>query len=172
MTNSDIVVRWALPHDQPALVEYNLRLARETEATTLDRETVSRGVQALFEHPVRGRYVVAAAGADPTSPVVGQLLITHEWSDWRNGDRWWLQSVYVAHEWRGRGVFRSLVEFVRQAARDAGDVVSLRLYVEQQNAPAKATYARLGFLAPGYDVLELPLGDTMRGSRDGTEGSA
>lgn len=145
-----LTLRQATPEDASSLVEGNARMAFETEGLTLDRDTLSRGVQAALRDPAKARYFVAEA--DGT--VIGQLMITTEWSDWRNGWVWWIQSVYVVPEWRRRGVYRSLHEKVREVARAAGNVVGLRLYVHQQNEGAKRAYTRVGMKASNYEVFE------------------
>jgi ribosomal protein S18 acetylase RimI-like enzyme len=149
-----LTVRPATPADLPVIVEYNRRLAIETEHKTLDPETVSAGVAAAVADPTtKGPYFLACDGAD----VVGQLQITFEWSDWRNGWFWWIQSVYVRADHRGRGVFRQLYQHVRSKATSAGNVIGIRLYVEKQNTPAQATYSRLGMTTLPYMVLEEAL---------------
>jgi ribosomal protein S18 acetylase RimI-like enzyme len=132
------------------IVDYNCRLASETEGKQLDRPTVERGVAALLADPRHGRYFVACDG----SRVVGQMMHTYEWSDWRNGQIWWLQSVYVAADFRQRGVFRALFEHVLKAAEADPGVVGVRLYVEEENKSAQAAYAKLGLDEAGYHVME------------------
>src|SRR5205807_10234051 len=134
-------VRSATSADTAIIVEYNRRLALETENKVLDPPVLAAGVARVLGDSSRGLYFVADAGGE----VVGQLMVTFEWSDWRNGWVWWLQSVYVRSDHRGRGVFRRLCEHAVAKARAAGDVVSVRLYVEKDNQPAIATYKRLGF---------------------------
>ncbi|MFG0335848.1 MAG: GNAT family N-acetyltransferase [Maioricimonas sp. JB049] len=145
-------IRPAVPADWPTIVDYNCRLAEETEGQILDRETVARGVNALLADAQKGRYFVACR----SDRIVGQLMHTREWSDWRNGDIWWLQSVFVAPEERGRGVFRALYHHLHELAEKASDprVVGLRLYLEQGNVLARTVYARLGMRPAGYEVLE------------------
>ena len=146
-----ISVRAATAADVAIVVEYNRRLARETEGKELDAVLVTAGVAAVVADPERkGPYFLACAGDD----VVGQMQITFEWSDWRNGWFWWIQSVYVRADHRGRGVFRTLYESVRRAAKEAGDVIGLRLYVERDNAAAQETYRKLGMAATHYDLME------------------
>lgn len=145
-----MLVRPAHAHDLDFIVDCNCRLAAETEHKQLDRPTVTRGVAAALADPRKARYYVACAGDRP----VGQLMHTWEWSDWRNGDIWWLQSVYVLPEHRGQGVFRRLFEHVAALAAQDPGVVGLRLYVEQDNAAAQAVYSRLGLSEAGYRVLE------------------
>lgn len=146
-----VMVRPAMLHDAPTIVEFNRRLAWETEQKPLDLEVVSKGVAALFGAPSRGRYYVA----EQATRIVGQCMITYEWSDWRNGEFWWLQSVYVAEEARRGGVFRALLDCVRTLAERTEGVVGLRLYHEAGNARAVSAYERLGFHDPHYQVMEL-----------------
>ena len=148
-----LIVRSANAADVPVVVEYNRRLAAETEHTTLDPATVTAGVAAAVADPDRrGPYFLACDGAD----VVGQMQVTFEWSDWRNGWFWWVQGVYVRADCRRRGVFRLLFDAVIERAKAAGDVIGIRLYVERDNAAAQETYARLGFRGTSYLLLERP----------------
>src|SRR5262245_29342923 len=149
-----LTVRTATPADVPVIVEYNCRLATETEHKTLDPQTVAAGVAAAIADPMtKGPYYLACEGAD----IVGQLQVTLEWSDWRNGWFWWIQSVYVRADARGRGVFRLLYQNVRQRATQAGNVIGIRLYVERENTAAQATYSRMGMLVLPFMVLEEAL---------------
>jgi GNAT superfamily N-acetyltransferase len=134
--------------DANAIVDFQQAMAHETEEVTLDRDVVTRGVQAVFDDPSRGRYFVAEA----EGRVVASLLITYEWSDWRNGVVWWIQSVYVVPEFRKRGVYAGLYEHVRQTA-DAS-VKGIRLYVDRRNKPAQEVYRRLGMDGDHYLVFE------------------
>lgn len=146
----DLRIRPAEARDHAVLVDFNGRLAWETEQKRLDPGVVAPGVAALLADPAKGRYFVA----ELDGTVVGQLMHTREWSDWRNGDLWWVQSVYVAREARGRGVFRRLYEHLRAEARADGTVVGIRLYVETHNAAAQETYRRVGLKDAGYLVME------------------
>lgn len=148
-----IHVRPAVPADAPVIVDFNARLAWESEAKTLDRTHLDAGVRALLADPRKGRYFVACVDG----VVQGQLMHTYEWSDWRNGDIWWLQSVYVAPEYRKQGLFRRLFETLRDAAAADPAVVALRLYVEEHNHQARDTYRRLGLRDAGYHVMEQML---------------
>jgi GNAT superfamily N-acetyltransferase len=143
-------VRPATPADTATLVEFNRLLAAETEGLTLDPAMLRAGVEALLRDPNRGRYLVA----EEAGVVVGQVMWTFEWSDWRNGWLWWIQSVYVCADARRRGVFRALFERVVEAARRDGNVVGLRLYMERENHTARRTYERLGLTGTEYVVLE------------------
>jgi GNAT superfamily N-acetyltransferase len=145
-----LILRSATPADATIIAEFNRRLAWESEHKALDGSTLAAGVAAVLADPARGSYYVALEDDE----VVGQLLITTEWSDWRNGWFWWIQSVYVREDARRRGVFRALHEHVASLARGRGDVIGLRLYVEQENHRARATYDRLGLAGTGYLVLE------------------
>lgn len=147
-----VVVRDADPRDLDRIVAFNARLASETEGKTLEPAALARGVRSALADPTRLRYWVA--GSAPDGETVGQAAVSREWSDWRDGWLWWLQSVYVLPEARGRGVFRSLYARVRSTARDAGDVVGLRLYVERDNERARSTYRSLGMTDGGYLVYE------------------
>ena len=143
-------VRAARPEDLESLVDFNCRLARETEDHELDPATVRRGLSKLFDNPAAGFYTVAEQGGR----VVGCLLITFEWSDWRDGWLWWIQSVYVEAAARRGGVFRRLFEHVREQAETDGDVRGLRLYVERGNDRAQATYASMGLEEAPYKMYE------------------
>ena len=146
-----LTVRAATAADVPAIVEYNCRLARETEAKELDPAVVAAGAAAAIADPDRkGPYYLACDGDD----VVGQMQVTYEWSDWRNGWWWWVQSVYVRADYRCRGVFRTLYEHVRRRAREAGDVIGIRLYVERENRVAQATYRRLGMATIPFEMMQ------------------
>ena len=148
-----LAVRPARLGDAPTIVEFNRRLALESEKKELDPATLAKGVDAILRDPRLGRYLVAVAG----ERVVGQLAVTEEWSDWRNGAIWWLQSVFVDEAWRQRGVFRLLLAELSALARAAG-VIGLRLYVERGNERAQTTYRRNGFRDAGYAVMErIPL---------------
>jgi GNAT superfamily N-acetyltransferase len=143
-------IRPATVEDLATIVEFNRLLALETEAIELSVAVLTDGVRAALLDPHKARYFVAEAGGQ----ILGQLMHTREWSDWRNGDIWWLQSVYVVASARRQGVFRALVEHVTQLAQSTPDVVGLRLYVEEHNDRAAATYDRLGLAEAGYVVRE------------------
>lgn len=143
-----VTIRAATPADIPFLVESNAAMARETERKNLDRDVLTRGTRALFEDPRRGFYLVAEHDGEPA----GCLLVTFEWSDWRNGDWWWFQSVYVVQAKRRHGVFRALYAEVERRAREAR-AVGLRLYVERDNSRAQQTYVALGMQEEPYRML-------------------
>ncbi len=145
-----IGVRRGTPADTAVVAEFNRLLASESEGKTLDVEVLRRGVTAILNDPAKGLYFLA----EENGKVVGQAAVTYEWSDWRNGWVWWLQSVYVDATARRRGVFRTLFEHICQAARDAGDVIGLRLYVERDNHHAQETYRQMGMQPMPFLLLE------------------
>ena len=132
------------------LVHFACAMALETEGKQLDPDVVERGVQGILAKPSRGRYLIAHQGGT----LLGALMLTHEWSDWRCGDWWWIQSVYVLPTARRLGVFRALYQRVRDEAAARDDVCGLRLYVEQDNRGAQSTYAALGMRDAAYRVME------------------
>ncbi len=145
-----VKVRVALAGDAATLAGFNRAMALETESRVLETEHLIPGVEAVLHDPANGFFVVADSGGE----VVGALLITYEWSDWRNGRFWWIQSVYVRPEHRRRGIYRRLHEFVRGRARAAGDVAGFRLYVERENDDAQRTYTALGMHETAYRMYE------------------
>ncbi len=162
MPDMPLTIRDATRADTEFLVESNAAMAIETEDKTLDRDILARGVNAVFEHPARGFYLIA----ERDGKALGCLMITREWSDWRGGDWWWIQSVYVTTDARRTGAFRALYNEVEHRARDTADVIGLRLYVETHNSAARTTYASLGMVETPYDLLECEFGGTSP-SRDG-----
>ena len=149
--SASLPVRLARAGDVDALVGFNLRMARETEGRMLSRETLEQGVGALLGREELGFYVVAE---DSEAGVVAGLMVTFEWSDWRNGVFWWIQSVYVEPAFRRRGLYRALYEFVRNLAEERGGVCGFRLYVEKDNAVAREVYATLGMEETPYRMYE------------------
>jgi GNAT superfamily N-acetyltransferase len=147
-----VIVRDADLSDIEVVVGFNAQLAIESEGIHLDRGILTRGVKLALADPERLRYWLAVSPAAGT--IMGQAAVTREWSDWRNGWIWWLQSVYVAPEFRGRGVFRAIHAHIRERARASGDVVGFRLYVENHNEAAQKTYASVGLVPGGYRVLQ------------------
>jgi ribosomal protein S18 acetylase RimI-like enzyme len=155
VSGADARVRPAGPGDLEVLVGFAAAMARETEDKELDGPTLRAGVAALLADPARGRtYVVESGGA-----VVAALMLTFEWSDWRNGFWWWIQSVYVAPAARRRGHYRRLHEHVRALAAKEPDVCGLRLYVETDNTGAQATYRAMGMHEAPYRIYEQPTRD-------------
>jgi GNAT superfamily N-acetyltransferase len=143
-------IRPATIADVPILVEHNRRLAQETEDKQLDEAVLTAGIRAALADPHKGPYFLA----EVEGRVVGQLQITYEFSDWRNGWFWWIQGVYVRAEARGQGVFRALYEHVLGLAKRDPGVIGLRLYVERENKPAQETYLRMGMTWTDYLLLE------------------
>jgi ribosomal protein S18 acetylase RimI-like enzyme len=144
-----LTVRRADDDDLDRIVLFNQALARETEGRALDRGVLTEGVEALLEDPAKGTYWMA----ETEDGVVGQLMVTREWSDWRNAPVWWLQSVYVSRKHRREGVYRALHAEVRRRAREAG-AAGLRLYVDRDNRPARETYEQLGMRRSHYRMYE------------------
>jgi len=147
-------IREAKPTDTATIADFNARMALETEKRRLDIEVVRQGVRALLTDPAKGAYFVAELETNGATTIVGQLLITYEWSDWRNGNFWWIQSVYVPEKFRGQGVFRALFHHVDQLAKSRNDVCGLRLYVDADNDSARKTYERLGMKQTNYELFE------------------
>ena len=152
---NDISIRRATDADVHRVAYFNIAMAWETEKIRLDPYTIEGGVKAAVGDRNKCDYWVAEIGGE----VVGCLMITHEWSDWRNGDIWWIQSVYVDANFRRRRVFTALYDHVAKLARESG-VVAIRLYVEHENAAAKATYQRHGMRVTDYQVMERDLRET------------
>lgn len=154
--NSPVHIRLAMAADAGRLAAFNCAMALETESKTLPEETIRAGVSAVFESRDKGFYVVAESGED----VVGALMVTYEWSDWRNGFFWWIQSVYVIPDFRQRGIYRDLYRFVVDRARTKNNVHGFRLYVERSNTIAQRVYDALGMHETGYLMYEQSLGTT------------
>jgi GNAT superfamily N-acetyltransferase len=146
----DIRYRDANLRDLLDIVEFQIAMARETEEITLNRHICTRGVEAVFEDRSLGRYFVAEQGSN----LIASLLITPEWSDWRNGVVWWIQSVYVRPEFRRRGIYAGLYQHVKRLAENNETVKGIRLYVDKRNSAAQEVYARLGMNGEHYKVFE------------------
>ena len=144
-------LRAATLEDVPTLAAFQCAMALETEDHVLPEAVVTAGIKGLIAMPTRGRVWVAA---DQTDRCVGTASVTFEWSDWRAGTFWWLQSVYVTPSWRQRGVFRSLYEAVRREALADPTGIGLRLYVERDNLRAQGTYRALGMEETDYRLFE------------------
>jgi GNAT superfamily N-acetyltransferase len=147
---TDVQYREAVPEDAGAIVEFQIAMARETEELELDRTILSRGVAALFADRTLGRYYIAEADGG----AVGSLMITYEWSDWRAGMVWWIQSVYVVPKLRRRGIYGGLYSHVKTFVDADPGIRGLRLYVDERNKPAQEVYARLGMNGEHYRVFE------------------
>jgi len=155
MTNA-ITIRKATNQDIELIANYNMRLASETENKTLDRITVLKGIKAVLHDPLRGFYLVAEKN-DSSKGIIGQLMITFEWSDWRNKYFWWIQSVYVDQQYRDQKVFTSLYQEIMRLVKSNGTVCGLRLYVEEHNESAKKVYKALGMTKASYEIYEMSL---------------
>ncbi len=147
---SEINVRYSTAAEASRIAAFNKVLAMESEGLALDEKTVAAGVTALMGHPDRGFYLVA----ETEGHVVGCLLVTYEWSDWRNRMFWWIQSVFVKPEYRGRGIYRALDEKVKELAAQAGNVCGIRLYVHQGNTRAQEVYRSIGMENTEYQMFE------------------
>ena len=148
---TDIQIRKARASDAGFIVESNVAMARETEGMALDEDVVRPGVAAVLADDALGFYLVAEIDGRPA----GQLMVTYEWSDWRNGLWWWIQSVYVRPGFRRLGVYSALHRHVADAARAAGGVCGLRLYVEQENTTAQQVYQSLDMHHTRYHMYEV-----------------
>ena len=154
LVREGIVVRRGVLEDAEVIAGFNCAIARETEEIMLSAEVVRRGVEAALRDRSKGRYYLA----EVQNEVVGQVMVTYEWSDWRNAWFWWVQSVYVCPEYRRGGVFRRLFEHVRHSAGENPEVCGLRLYAHRDNEDAKTAYSVMGMHLTEYDALyELAL---------------
>jgi len=145
-----MLIRRATPEDIAVLVSFNAAMARESEDKGLDEQVLAAGIRYLMDHPDEGYYLIAEDADVPA----GTLMVTFEWSDWRNGRFWWIQSVYVEHDYRRRGVYSALHDAIRQQAKDDPLSCGIRLYVEQDNTGAQTTYRKLGMDATDYLLFE------------------
>lgn len=146
----NIEIRDAQPADHDVIVDFNCQLAEETEGKSLHPDLIGPGVAALLADSTKGRYWLAVSG----DQVAGQIMVTYEWSDWRNGMLWWIQSVYIAESFRRQGVFSRLYRHVEQLVHNDPDACGLRLYVEKNNVRAQKTYRRLDMDDSGYLVMQ------------------
>ncbi|HKJ69205.1 MAG TPA: N-acetyltransferase [bacterium] len=144
------IIREATEADAVVLTEFNRAMARETENLDLNYHTVLAGVNYLLNHPEYGFYVVAEQGND----IAGTLMITYEWSDWRNGLYWWIQSLYVLPHFRRQGIFRRFFQYLAEQAAEHGNVAGIRLYVENDNSIAQEAYESAGMKRTTYTVYE------------------
>jgi len=147
--NNMITIRTGTPDDAKTIISFQQAMAMETEGLKLNDEILGKGVMSVFENPSKGGYYVA----ESEDTVIASLLITYEWSDWRNADVWWFQSVYVLPQFRRMGIFRKLYDFIKTEAEKAG-VAGLRLYVESNNFPARKTYEAMGMSSEHYTMYE------------------
>jgi GNAT superfamily N-acetyltransferase len=145
-----MTIRDARSQDKDRIAEFNSRMAVETEGRRLDENIIGAGVEKMLRDSTKGHYWVA----EQDNKIIGQIMVTYEWSDWRNGTLWWIQSVFVHPDYRRQGVYSALYHHVEAKARQEKDVVGIRLYVENDNKRAQHTYAALGMVDPGYRVME------------------
>ena len=143
------MIKKATPEDIARIAEFNRRMARESENFILDPDIALSGVKNLFNQPELGFYIVA----QKESKIVGSLMITKEWSDWRNGIIWWIQSVYVLPDYRRKGLFREMYQYIRKMAVRQ-NISGLRLYVDKENLTALNTYQALGMTETDYKLFE------------------
>lgn len=149
--NPKISIRFATLDDLETIVDFNAALAKESEGVVLNRERLRRGVRAAVEDPNKCLYFIAESAGQ----VAGQTMISFEWSDWRNGFFWWIQSVYVPPEMRRKGIFRALFEHIKALAESDKGVCGLRLYVDGDNHSAIQTYINLGMRKAQFDMYEI-----------------
>jgi GNAT superfamily N-acetyltransferase len=142
--------RSATPDDAAIITAFQIAMALETEELALDGEICRRGVDAVFARPELGRYFIA----EDKGKVAGCLMTTYEWSDWRNGMVWWIQSVYVDHDFRRRGVYAGLYQHLKSLAEQEEGVRGIRLYVDRRNVIAQQVYTRLGMDGQHYQLFE------------------
>lgn len=149
-TAEDVLIRTGEESDAAALTEFNIAMALETENKILTLEVVSNGVQTLLKNSQYGFYVIA----EKSGEITGSLMVTTEWSDWRDGEFWWVQSVYVRRDCRRQGIYRRLYEYIKAKAAKRGNVCGFRLYVECDNAVAQQAYSKLGMSETFYKMFE------------------
>ena len=149
-------IRTANAADAQTIAEFNAAMALESESVVLDLDVVTAGVAAALADPGKAFYLLSEVAGEPA----GQLMVTYEWSDWRNGWIWWIQSVYVKPEHRRRGVYSGLYHRLEELAAHEGNVRGIRLYVMRENAPAKRTYESLGMHHSEYDLYEIEFGQS------------
>jgi ribosomal protein S18 acetylase RimI-like enzyme len=166
-----LTVRPADREDIGSIVAFSAAMAWETEHRRLDEARLRKGTLSLLDTPSLGFFMVAEIRESQRPVLVGQLMITYEWSDWRNGVFWWIQSVYVDPTWRRQGVFRRMLDTVMASAKTAPDVCGVRLYVEQENYTAQTIYQRLGLSPSGYRVYEQDFVLTQQSRGEGPRNS-
>lgn len=144
-----ITIREAVITDAPSIIDFQKKMAWETESLKLEDVTLTNGVNAVFADPSKGKYFIA----EDDGKTVSSLLITYEWSDWRNSVVWWIQSVYVIEEFRRKGVFRIIYNYIADKVKQEG-IAGLRLYVETNNLRARKTYEAMGMDSAHYMMFE------------------
>jgi len=151
MNQINIIVKEGTPKDTDDIARFQQEMALETEGKILDTAVLKRGIKTIFDSNDKGFYLVAEVDGH----VVGSLLVTYEWSDWRNATFWWIQSVFVDANWRRVGVYRSMHDYVFRLADSSKDICGIRLYVERANSIAQQTYRNLGMTPAHYDLYEI-----------------
>ena len=147
----NLIIRKESNNDINTIVTFNYLMAKETETILLDKKIVKLGVKSVITDPSIAQYWIA----ENNNEIIGQLMVTYEWSDWRNGDMWWISSVYVTENFRRRGVFSALYKHIERMAKENPGCCGIRLYIEKQNERAQKTYLSLGMNDAGYDVMEV-----------------
>ncbi|HDR88279.1 MAG TPA: GNAT family N-acetyltransferase [Bacteroidetes bacterium] len=147
---NDLLIRKASPDEYAIIADFQIRLARETENMDLDLSTVEKGVKAALADRSKGQYYVAETGGK----IIASMMITTEWSDWRNGNVWWIQSVYILPQFRGNRVFSHMYAFLKKQVVEYSDVLGLRLYVDRHNHHARRVYEALGMNGQHYTTYE------------------
>lgn len=143
-------IRPAVPADAVTIARFQEQMAKETEGITLDAEVVGKGVNSIFEDSSRGIYYVL----EVEGRIIASLLITYEWSEWRNGQVWWIQSVYVEKDFRGQGIFKRLYAYIQSLAASDDNIRGIRLYVDNTNTAAQKVYQSIGMNGDHYKVYE------------------
>ena len=151
----EILIREANSTDANKIVEFQMAMALETESLKLDRDILTLGVNAVLDDPSKASYFIA----EEDGKSVGMLMITPEWSDWRNGWVWWIQSVYTMPEFRKRGVYKLLYEHIKSLVAASADIRGIRLYVDNRNTTAQNVYTALGMNGDHYSTYEWMAGD-------------
>ncbi len=152
--SADVQIKQGTKADAKTIADFNRAMARETENRDLSPDKIYPGVERLMDKPEYGFYIVAVSAGE----TVGTLMITTEWSDWRNGLFWWIQSVYVAPDHRRKGIYRKMYDYIQSLAADSPDVCGYRLYVEKDNRTAQQTYQALGMTETDYLLYEQEQG--------------
>lgn len=145
-----MIIREATTKDIPWLIDFQLKMALETENLTLEIQQLTRGIQKLFKDPSKGKYYVAEAGNE----IVGCLMTTYEWSDWRCSTVIWIQSVYVSENFRSKGVYKKMYQHIQTLVKETTDMSGIRLYVHKSNTKAKSVYTKLGMDGDHYEMFE------------------
>lgn len=146
-----MIVRKATVEDSETIADFNIAMAFETEKKVLSKDLIYPGVKKVFTNNQLGFYLVA----EESGSVISCLMVTYEWSDWRNSCFWWIQSVYVKSEYRRKGIFTQMYKAVESMAKDSGNVCGLRLYVEKENINAQNTYYKMGMNNTDYKMFEI-----------------